>query len=69
MALDRPALIAPFNIGGWVPTTRVVAPGLPGDPGYVGERWSERTIEELARGRRRPRRRLAPRQRRRAKRG
>ena len=34
MALDRPALIEPFNIGGWVPTTRVVAPGLPADPGH-----------------------------------
>lgn len=47
MALDRPRLIAPFNIGGWVPTTRIVAPGLPGDSGYVGERWSGRPIEEL----------------------
>jgi oligopeptide transport system substrate-binding protein len=47
MALDRPQLIAAFNIGGWVPTTRVVAPGLPGDPGYVGERWSERPLEDL----------------------
>lgn len=47
MALDRPELIAPFNIGGWVPTTRTVAPNLPGDSGYVGERWSERTIEDL----------------------
>jgi ABC-type oligopeptide transport system substrate-binding subunit len=47
MALDRPALIAPFNIGGWVPTTRVVAPGLPGDPGMIAERWSERPIAEL----------------------
>jgi len=47
MALDRPQLIAAFNIEGWVPTTRVVAPGLPGDPGYVGERWSDRSIEDL----------------------
>jgi len=47
MALDRPELIAAFNIGGWIPTTRVVAPGLPGDPGYVGERWGERPIEDL----------------------
>lgn len=45
MALDRPALIEPFNIGGWVPTTRVVAPGLPADPGYIAERWVDRTIE------------------------
>jgi ABC-type transport system substrate-binding protein len=46
MALDRPALIEPFNIGGWVPTTRVVAPNLPGDPGHVEERWPDRTIEQ-----------------------
>jgi oligopeptide transport system substrate-binding protein len=39
MALDRAALIQPFNIGGWVATTRVVAPGLADDPGLVGERW------------------------------
>ncbi|HYD23565.1 MAG TPA: ABC transporter substrate-binding protein [Croceibacterium sp.] len=47
MALDRPALVGPFNIGGWVPTTRIVPPGLPGDPGQIGERWSGRTIDEL----------------------
>jgi oligopeptide transport system substrate-binding protein len=46
MAIDRPALIEPFNIGGWVPTTRVVAPGLLSDPGFIVERWTERTIEE-----------------------
>jgi ABC-type transport system substrate-binding protein len=47
MALDRPALIAPFNIGGWVPTTRIVAPALPGDPGQVGERWADRPLDQL----------------------
>jgi oligopeptide transport system substrate-binding protein len=47
MALDRPQLIAAFNIGGWVPTTRIVAPGLPGDPEYVGERWNGSSIEDL----------------------
>jgi oligopeptide transport system substrate-binding protein len=47
MALDRPQLIAAFNIGGWVPTTRVVAPDLPGDPGYVGERWTDSSVEDL----------------------
>jgi ABC-type transport system substrate-binding protein len=46
MAIDRPALIEPFNIGGWVPTTRVVAPALPADRGQIEERWVERTIEE-----------------------
>lgn len=46
MALDRQALIEPFNVGGWIPTTRVVAPSLPADSGQIEERWSERTIEE-----------------------
>lgn len=46
MALDRPTLIEPFNVGGWTPTTRVVAPGLPADPGQIEERWAERAIEE-----------------------
>lgn len=47
MALDRAALIAPFNIDGWVPTTRVVAPGLLDDPGTIPERWSGRPIDAL----------------------
>ncbi len=47
MALDRAALIAPFNIDGWVPTTRIVAPGLLDDPGTIPERWSGRPIEAL----------------------
>ena len=54
MALDRQALLSGFNIGGWTPTTRMVAPGLEGDPGMVTERWSGVPIEDLravARGR------------------
>ena len=47
MAIDRTALIEPFNIGGWTPTTRVAAPGLPGDPGFIAERWSGRAVEDL----------------------
>jgi ABC-type transport system substrate-binding protein len=47
MALDRPALIERYNIAGWVPTTRPVAPGLPGDPGLVAERWAGQSIEAL----------------------
>lgn len=41
MAIDRPALIQPLNIGGWAATTRLVPSGLPGDAGTVGERWSD----------------------------
>ena len=47
MAIDRPALIEPFGVGGWTPTTRIVNPGLADDPSLVAERWSGRSIEEL----------------------
>lgn len=46
MALDRTDLIEPFNIGGWVPTSRVVGPGLPGDPGLVAERWEDMSMRD-----------------------
>ena len=46
MAIDRDALIAMFNIGGWTATTRVIAPGLEGDNGTIPERWLGRTIDE-----------------------
>lgn len=45
MALDRAALIAPFNIAGWAATTRLVAPDLPGDNGTLGERWPDLDID------------------------
>lgn len=47
MALDREALMASFNLGGWIATTRPVQPGLPDDPGLVAERWQDIPIEEL----------------------
>jgi ABC-type transport system substrate-binding protein len=47
MAIDRPALATAFNVGGWVPTTRVVAPELPDDPGLAGERWRGESIDSL----------------------
>lgn len=47
MALDRSELIAPFGVGGWTPTTRVVTPGLTGDPGLVPERWGDSGIDDL----------------------
>jgi ABC-type transport system substrate-binding protein len=47
MAIDRPALIERYNIAGWAPTTRVVAPGLPGDPGLVVERWVGQPLDGL----------------------
>jgi len=47
MALDREALVARYNVGGWVPTTRVVSPGLPGDGGQVAERWADLELTQL----------------------
>ncbi|WP_395329999.1 ABC transporter substrate-binding protein [Novosphingobium sp. BL-8H] len=46
MAIDRDALIAPFGVGGWTPTTRIVSPGLDGDLGTIGERWGNQSIDE-----------------------
>ena len=46
MAIDRPALASAFNISGWVPTSRLVAPELSDDPGLVGERWAGLSMEE-----------------------
>lgn len=46
MAIDRSDIMEPFNLGGWTPTTRVVAPGLTGDTGAVPERWQNLSIEQ-----------------------
>lgn len=46
MAIDRETLLAPFNIAGWIPTSRLVASELPGDPGTIGERWEGLTLEQ-----------------------
>ena len=46
MAIDRSTLMSAFNIGGWIPTTRIVSPGLPGDTGTVPERWEGQSIDE-----------------------
>lgn len=46
LALDREALIQPFNLAGWTASTRVVTPDLPDDPGLVTERWPDLDIGE-----------------------
>ncbi len=46
MAIDRDTLLQPFNIGGWIPTTRIVAPDLPGDQGKISERWAGLSMEK-----------------------
>lgn len=46
MAVDREALIASFGLGGWTPSTRIVAAGVEDDPGTIGERWSELPLDQ-----------------------
>lgn len=46
MAIDREELIAPFGLGGWTPSTRIVPAGLEGDTGTVDERWADMTFED-----------------------
>jgi peptide/nickel transport system substrate-binding protein/oligopeptide transport system substrate-binding protein len=46
LAIDRTALIAPFGVSGWSPATRLVAPGLQGDLGTNGERWTDLGMDE-----------------------
>jgi peptide/nickel transport system substrate-binding protein/oligopeptide transport system substrate-binding protein len=46
MAIDREALMEPFRVGGWAPTTRVVTPSVEGDLGNQPERWADQTIEQ-----------------------
>ncbi len=46
MAIDRDALIAAFSVGGWTATNRIVSPDAEGDPGLVGERWSDMSLAQ-----------------------
>ena len=41
MAIDREALAGALRAPGWVPTTRLVSPGMDGDLGTIGERWAD----------------------------
>lgn len=45
LAIDRTSLMAPFGVSGWLPSTRLVAPGLQGDLGLNGERWAGVSME------------------------
>lgn len=44
LAIDRTELIQPFNIGGWVATTRIIPAGLPGGGEDAAERWENLSI-------------------------
>lgn len=45
MAIDRTALLAPFNIDGWVPTNRIVPTAIAGE--IAPERWVAIELEQL----------------------
>lgn len=46
LALDRPALVQQFNIGGWVASTRIVPDGLPGYAPERSERWLGLSLDQ-----------------------
>lgn len=46
MAIDREALIAPFGLSGWAPTTRLISPGVEGDLQTNPERWTDLPLPE-----------------------
>jgi ABC-type transport system substrate-binding protein len=46
MVIDRSELMEPFNLGGWVATTRIVAPELPAVPSINDERWQGLSIDQ-----------------------
>ena len=46
MALDRAALIEPFNIAGWTASTRLVPPDFSGSSEPATERWGSLSLEQ-----------------------
>lgn len=45
MAIDRGSLATALAPAGWAPTSRLVAAGLAGDTGAVGERWYDQDLD------------------------
>ena len=46
MALDRAALIEPFGLGGWQPTSWIVPPNLLGAANVGASRWPDLSLQE-----------------------
>jgi ABC-type transport system substrate-binding protein len=46
LALDRDTLLAPFNVGGWAATTRIVPAGLDDAEPARPERWEDTSLEQ-----------------------
>ncbi|MGB7373341.1 ABC transporter substrate-binding protein [Pontixanthobacter sp.] len=45
LAIDRETILQPFNIGGWIATTRIIPPNLPDANVAQGERWADLSLE------------------------
>lgn len=45
LAVDRETILQPFNIGGWIATTRIIPPDLPDANVAPGERWAGLSLE------------------------
>lgn len=46
MAIDRQALADDMGISGWLVLNRIVAPGMEGDFGSIGERWADLALPD-----------------------
>ena len=46
MAIDRDAIVQPFNLRGWVAATRIVPPGLGSKEEGQVERWQDLSLDE-----------------------
>ena len=46
LAIDRPSLVAQFNLAGWTGSNRIVAADMPGDDGSVAERWTTLSLDQ-----------------------
>lgn len=46
LALDRETLLEPFNVGGWIATTRIVPPDLVATAEPPPERWGDSSLEQ-----------------------
>lgn len=46
MAIDREGMMTGFGISGWIPTTRIVSPGIDTGNVAVEERWALMTLDE-----------------------
>jgi len=46
MAINRDALAKALDVRGWTPSTRIVSPGMEGDLGTLGERWTQLDLGE-----------------------